>query len=658
MGIVVPAMFVASAIPQPLPRGYVGAPLPGESGGVRVALVLRTREHPDGPGLVATAQTTDAQAYLAAVIDARGHVLKYLDLWFQDAAPLLEQTADASGGGGVSNSALDAAWTESVARAMRAGDAGGHAVWTGRENARQGPWVVDLETGACRESGWMVCDRDADLTAAGLPAFSAGLHRYLTKSGESGAMAAVWAGSPAAGVARSIDEALDLGPTKVCVNPWGGHVAARVHLPMPYGAMIDWLSGAPESDQVGRTRAMHNGEALSRSDAAQGGIALLTERESDPAASLVERTFLRLRLLHDCVDQAITAIDRAQRPLLNVDEDAVRVSVGAPGEGAAWAWTARACLVGSGLGFGAAVQVGGAAGRPVFAPAARWLRSVYSPVSAGSDESEGSLRLRSAATVTPDGAVTLDATLTTPVRLAVGAKDLLLLTFGVGGRRVTLTATWSVSPTKARNEVVVSASAAGLPPAAVSELRAIPAGKTFTGVLVRTQQVLGPACDLYALGVLGVRSLLVTRERDLGSSIDDIKSLAGRVADNFAPGAGEAGSGALAAAVQKTLAENEDLRDLLGPIRLAWGMPAGLPAASLVGMSTWVQLLAALLATQPGYPFSALEDPSSGPVATPSTPLHPLRQSLYNGLLSLRSRLLRGGTADAELARVLRRRIS
>src|SRR5581483_11121692 len=94
-------MFCAGLRARPLGRGYAAVPVPGSEGPVRLTLVVRTVEHPDGPGVLAgragAGVAGDGYSLVGAVTDAKGHVLRFVDVWFHDPSSLVQRMVAAEG---------------------------------------------------------------------------------------------------------------------------------------------------------------------------------------------------------------------------------------------------------------------------------------------------------------------------------------------------------------------------------------------------------------------------------------------------------------------------------------------------------------------------------------------------------------------------------
>lgn len=88
-------------------------------------------------------------------------------------------------------------------------------------------------------------------------------------------------------------------------------------------------------------------------------------------------------------------------------------------------------------------------------------------------------------------------------------------------------------------------------------------GNAYDGTTFETIPMLSTPCDLYALGVLAVRSLFVDAENSLGVALDEMLSLARQMGL-------EAGEGDAIAKVRNLVAADSRWLAILGPQRLSY----------------------------------------------------------------------------------------
>lgn len=641
-------------------------PLDDNIGPLKLCFVIRTAEHPDGPGLVHVVQTTDGLALLGAIVDAGGSIERFVEIWMQDTSAMAARSAGSESS--INNATLDARWKNWVAH--RRSESGPGVIVLSAQDARGGVMVLDLNARTCTQlRDWSLCTDDAELTANGLPEFTSSAHRYLRGPG---GFAAVFPASPMpkqqATPVQYIDDALGLGSSKVAVGSCAGYMAVTPHLPLSLEQLSDWLAGRPQEAVLGFAGTVHttigggkqNGETNALHRAGHlGDDGLLTDRAGRISESLMERLAIKLRLWLDVASSVADLQMQHQAPLLCVRSSQVRVNVMGVGEGLPWAWTARAYL--TDVNGAPALGAGAGSAARLFLPDPAWLASEYSPVSSAGMEAEGRLRVR---TVSGDAAGTkVEATLETDFKLALGAGDLLRLSFGLAGRRVVLTCKWEPSPTKARNELLVTSLPEAIPEASRAELAAASKGKTIPGVGVDVLQMLGTSCDLYAVGVIGMRLLLVDGSHPLGVTIDDIKSLAARLGemnDRSAP---------LPDRIADTLRTDAAMRQLLGVQRLVWAETREESVAGAVSGRFWSRVLALLVRTQLGYPDSECLDTgdslsagdrsagAGGASGGMGAVFRSWRKDLYTLVGEARGLIFRSAGPDAEIAGLLRNRL-
>jgi len=242
----------------------------------------------------------------------------------------------------------------------------------------------------------------------------------------------------------------------------------------------------------------------------------------------------------------------------------------------------------------------------------------------------------------------------TDTRVALNKGDLIRLSFALAGRPVVLTARWRAVPNKARNEISITTLMEPLSPGVIQDLEAASRGKIIAGVSFQVLQILGPACDLYSLGTIGVRMLLVNQQRSIGETIDDVKSLAAVVGDEKSSGK------PLADRIGARIKSDAALRSHMGPHRLLWQETSPAVIAGAVPDLLWRRLLALLVRAQVGYPDSDCADVSqgAGPNESVTAALKAWRQELYTLACEARGLVFRSIGADQEIAGLLRKRLA
>jgi hypothetical protein len=126
--------------------------------------------------------------------------------------------------------------------------------------------------------------------------------------------------------------------------------------------------------------------------------------------------------------------------------------------------------------------------------------------------------------------------------------------------------------------------------AALREAEGVP----FSNVPFETLPLLSTPCDLYALGVLAVRTLLVDEEVSLPVALDEVLSLARQVA------AAHDGTTPLAERVAAAIRADSRRAAALGPQRLLWEKLAPEEGARLFPAELWWDTIALIIRLFPG----------------------------------------------------------
>jgi hypothetical protein len=128
-------------------------------------------------------------------------------------------------------------------------------------------------------------------------------------------------------------------------------------------------------------------------------------------------------------------------------------------------------------------------------------------------------------------------------------------------------------------------------------------GVSFARSPFEVVPLLSSPCDLYSLGVLAVRVLLVDEETTLAMALDEVLSLARQVASEHQPEI------PLAGRIRAIVERDPRYAASLGPHRLARGWIDPQTAASLIPGDLWYETLAALVTLFPGSgPDSVCKD--------------------------------------------------
>ena len=437
-------------------------------------------------------------------------------------------------------------------------------------------------------------------------------------------------------------------------NPRAGLLLARRFLPLDYEGLADALGGTPWPGLVqgkgafplpGVYEALRHVEQPER--AGDGGHLFGARRGR--AARLAEAFHLKIHLLLGAARAVRGYVAATGGPLLNVSAESFRVRLDEPNAGLPFLWTARTVLVRPGDAVAVAVSetmTGGGSPSRYHRPGGAGADgpTLYRPAdfnrAAGG---RGTVRLRKVAAPGPDE-LQVEGTLVADENLPETPSDLLRLRLRVGdAARVDLFAHLDAAAGLAVGETRFRTVPQHFPATVAAALQAA-AGGTFPGVPFETLPMLGSPCDLHALGVLGVRTLLVNDGNTLAEALDETLSLARQAA-----AAAAVGDPPVPLETRLETLAREDARwaEALGPGRLLrGGLQPGETAAELLPAGPWWSALAALVRCFPGVgPDATCRDPGDAPAGVPEAAFDRLILDLETLSRRTRSLVLLGDVA-------------
>lgn len=607
--------LVFAELPAALPAGHAFIALTPEqqAGAARLGVVVQTGAR---PGLVVLRESLDSRVLLGAIADAGGRVHQYVEVWVQDvsglagALPTYRQH--------LSNKQLDERW-RARARALDAACGGGRFT-TGWEESHPEPMFVDFKklqpVRAADKSGgpWALCEDDEFLRGKGKDPYTTSLTRHLfcPMLGERSPLVPV--SGLEAGDASYTAQSLGLAPD-VGVVSLGGLMMVLPLSPMSYEQYVDALGGAGgegtlESQvRAGAAGKGGHGEAGRGTAILSSGSGWLGAASASPARRLPEVLHLKLRLLAEAV--GIVRALSGEGPMLNLSADSFRVRLaegGGPAAGLPTWWTSRVTLGAP----GEAVKLPIPGSQASYFVAGTDRLSIYSASTLGrSTQGRGVMRIRRVVDAslgssggTPPAATGLafgtvfECTLGTQERVGVGANDLVWLRFSLGSTRVDAYAAPDTRAGLGGSELRLRSLAQELPAGAAEKLNQA-AGVPIPDVMFEVLPMLSTPCDLYSLGVLAVRTLLVNGSTTLPVAIDEVMSLSSAVAGMKPPEGLEAGA-ATAAAVGEALAAQPRFLEALGCQRLVSERVEASAAAAMIPARLWHEVLALIVRMFPG----------------------------------------------------------
>ncbi|MGE3109839.1 MAG: hypothetical protein AB7G11_14705 [Phycisphaerales bacterium] len=659
-------------VPGRVPAGYHAVPITAEqwSAPIRVCVLVRgggdrgtetKSADVGGPGgaggpLVQVRSHVDARVYLGCVADAGGFVHEWVEVWVQSAEGLVESIPAYRES--LSNHALDQRWMAQV-RAYERFERP-VLVRTGYESVRPPVTLIDLlpegsrttrganewSAGPApfhptdRETGeaWVVCEDDAVLTAAGLPAYSTTLHRYLylASRGNQGNFVVVTPGSPTNDRTRQVADLSGGREGLVAFNIGAGLLMVRRAGTLSLPAYLDVLSGGTAASSSGGGNATpgvaHGRTTISTglSTPAPGGSGRGTTGAGSTAADagvsesglflgqqgkwgrLIEVFHLKVRLIADAIASVRAQAESSQRPLLNLSAESFSVYMSEPARGLPHVWSARVSLVDPGDAIALSIKASDA--QHYISPGSGSM-SIFRPSGAGMP-TRGVATLRIRQLVNPQSeSLVLEGTLATDQRVEASESDLVWVRVTLGGGsakgpkggRIDLYGRLESDAALASGEWRFRTIGQRFSPEDVSLLQSA-AGVPLHGSHFEVIPLIATPVDLYSLGVLATKVLLTDSKTSLAVVLDELLSLARQVAKEHDP------SVPLPQRVGAIFGQDPRWLEGLGPHRLGAEAVNAKEAFDLVPASLWWETLAAIIRMFPGVgPDSACRGYGDGP---------------------------------------------
>lgn len=649
--------FVYSPLPRNLPAGYGAAPVFSGEVGAMVSLCVVVRTDRKGAGesvLVALRETLDGHCVLGCLRDRSGRVLEFVEVWSQDPSGLTR--APAAYREALTNAALDARWSARC-KAIEEAESfeGGGLIRTGFEEVSPGVIFVDskklspLPPRDQRTGGtWTLCTDEALLAKKGAPAYSTTLARHLfqPEMGEQSDMLPVdmVGGDP---------RGLGLPSEAAAVNGAGGLMMVRRYAPLSLEQYLDAVSGVDgEAGDPEGLLSMIAAASLGSRVAAGGWLTL---GATDARSRLVEALHLKLMALAGAAAAVRTHVASTGTPLLNLTAQSFRVMMARGGVATPMLWSARPVLAEP----GEAVELSlPGTNTSFYMPAKTGSVSIYAPAGMmRATSGKGWMRLRNViagqgAGGNASGGVILEGTLSTQERLAPGKGDLVWLRMLMGPSRVDLYATLDAGTSLAAGEFRVRTLPTKLTPEVEARLQSA-LGVPIPDVTFDVVPQLSTPCDLYALGVLGVRALLVGPGRPLPVVLDEVLSLASQAARDISSGAD------LPSRLLAVFESDARWGEMLGPQHIVavekGGKPIGVDEGfAAVPPRLWMGCLAGIIRCLTGIgPDARCRDYGDAPQGGAHRVFDGLLDDLYAVLGSCRTLIVSDYTTTSEIRSVV-----
>ena len=642
-----------------VPNGYIPIPISEDfrTNALKVCVLVKIEPDPVGAVPILLRERLNARVYLGCILDGAEQVHDWLELWVQNAASLLGAPTEYPGL--LCNGILDERWRREAAALGRL--KGASLVVTGWESAHPPPTLLDVgsrsplhprdpDTGAI----WQLCRDEGLLQQKGLPGYGSSLDRYLYLAALGGRspLIPVTHNAPTNDCTQNLSDILEKGRQLIDFNQQAGLIQIREHLPFAFEAFVDALGGAPPED-------MHEGQT-----------AVFTERDADtddaPAVDAVSRNgfllgsrgtqgrlleafYLKLKLLLDMTRSIHDIVRDLQQPLLNISHESFRIRMTDAGNALPWFWRTGVGLVDPGQAVGFNVEKGQE--RYYVSPSPK-TTSVYYPMCVSvRQEGRSQVRIRKILTDSDDR-VSMEGTFVCQERLDVTQSDLVLMHMNLASRRLNAYAHLETDSALAVGEWRFRTVPQSEGSAETSPLRSAE-GTRLLDVPYEVIPLLTTPCDLYSLAILFVRTLLVDRSTSLPMAVDEVFSLARETLSTCdSPDDLGAHIGTL------LLSDDKWLRSL-GPQRLLLEEVSPEDALSSVPPGLWWAALAMIVCMFPGLGAgSDCRDYGAAPQGGLHRVFEPTVARLDDLVRHTHRLILPDPTADAVIARVIRRRLS
>lgn len=640
-----------------IPDGYVAVaidPVQHESP-LRLCVLFRPEPDEAGGHFVVLRDMLIGQALLGCIVDAGGVIHDWIEVWIQGVEGLAGSPAAVRERR--SNAAIDADWSESFEASQQFNT--GHVVRTGWEISHPPPTFVhrtrhvpvqpsDKASGHALE----LCTDECLLATKDLPAYSTSLHRYLycPELGEKSPFVPATADAPRNESTRELKKVVENSTDLLPLNPGAGLLQARKYSPIRFEPYADVIAGATWNG------VFHGTTHLGLSDTLRGLSQASTLRRMADGYLVVSRKgqcdrltevfHLKLRLIADAVAAVRSHVLQTQRPLLNLTADSFQVRLGECAVGLPFLWSAQVVLVNPGEAIPLPIE---GSELTYYLPGRGERTSIYRLASGQLPaKGEGMLRIRQVIDEA-GGAVVTEGTLDTHERLNLARHDLIWLRIRSAGGAINIYANVDPDKAMAAGEVRFRSVAQCFTEKLRGELKALE-GVPVDRVPFEVVPLMSSPGDLYALGVLAVRTLFTNPDMSLPVALDEVLSLARQTALDHQE------STSLPERIMGTIANDKRWVESLGPHRLIRDTISPEDAFSYVPPELWRESLAMVLRTLPGIgPDSICHDLGDASPSGLHTVFDPLVEDLEALLVRSRSLIVVDWAANREIHSVIRR---
>jgi len=634
-----------------IPEGYSAIPIQQAdvSSTLRLCVLARQQPDPSAGHLVLLRDLADAMVYLGCVTDAGGRLRHWAEVWVQNVDGL--QASLPAICESFSNHSLDERWSK-MAKTFEAMNPRG-LMMTGFEDKHALPTFLDLTRQRPAHPGsgdkkWELCRDDAALQGAGLPAYSTSLFRYLYQpaSRDSGFVPVV-SGAPTSSATRSLNEALKETEAHVPLNPQGGMMMAQDFAPLSYEDYADLLGGKPwKGFEHGKRTISLNGVYGSLADwnlMQQRGAHLFLGAQGR-SGRFVEAFHLKVQLLLEAIASVRSFAEEQQLPFLNLGADSFRVALNDLGAKLPFLWTARCALVKPGQAYALPVET---SDFRYFIRVKPGGTSIYQPEGLNALlQGSGSVRIRKV--TTEQSRTQIEGTLVMQDRLSVSPHDLLWIRLPLQTGRVDLYGHLYTTDGLAHGEARFRTVPQKLSQESINALRAAE-GVSFARSPFEVVPLLSTPCDLYALGVLAVRTFLTNPQNTLAEALDEVLSLGRKAAEAYKTDI------PLATRIFSIMNAEPRFSNSLAPHRLVQEEMEPMAAYELLPPEMWYRTLAAIVRLFPGLgPDSHCKDYGDAPALAMESAFTKPIEEFENLLVRSRSLIVIDWNANREVHSAIR----
>jgi hypothetical protein len=594
--------------PTGIPDGYRAIPVHQAAGApVRLSVLVRQTPDPVAGSFILLRDLHDALVYLGCLTDAAGRVLEWVELWVQNvdgldaSLPAYRET--------FSNYALDERWRGQ--KQVFAELNPDNYIQTGWETEHPLPTFINLTEGGPVHPGegsergrWELCLDDALLQSVGLPPYGTSLFRYLYQptAGKESLFIPVVAAAPQNTVTRPLSEAFGKADHHLSFNPQGGLMLVVAFCPISYEDYSDLLSGKSWKG-IEHGKKFFNFDGVYRSledwNQVQQNGAHLFLGSHGRAGRFPETFHLKLQLLLNAFRLVHASVQHHQLPFLNISGDSFRVKLDRSASGLPYLWTGNVALAKPSHAFALPVE---SSEFRYFIRARSGGTSIYLPEGLSEAlQGSGSVRIRKV--LPPDqNRTVLEGTLVLQDKLNASKHDLLWIRLPLPSGRVDLYGHLYATESLAQGEARFRTVPQKMPEPVVAALREAE-GVSFARSPFEIVPLLSSPCDLYALGVLAVRTFLVNDKNTLAIALDEVLSLARQVGSEHNP------DFPLGKRIRAVFDKDKRYVASLGPHRLVREAIEPAEALELLPSDLWYDTLGMIVRLFPGMgPDSICKD--------------------------------------------------